>query len=88
MPSHVSSGSPVIRAQLRYHEAKGRKSASETISPVQGDAQLHCEFPEVMRNKGMQVNFQLGLSGKDAAYRGTTDAEGSEDFRLAEAGAV
>jgi hypothetical protein len=42
----------------------------------------------VMRNKGMQVNFQLGLSGKDAAYRGTTDAEGSGDFRLAEAGAA
>jgi hypothetical protein len=45
------------------------------------------EFPAVLRNKGRH-QFQLGLSGKDAAYRGTTDVEASGDFRLAEAGAV
>src|SRR5271165_5562257 len=32
--------------------------------------------------------FLLGLSCKDAAYRGTTDAESSGDFRLADTGAV
>ena len=40
-PSRNCRFNPVIRAQLRYHEAKGRKSASKTISSVQGDAQSH-----------------------------------------------
>src|SRR5271165_6818450 len=63
----------------------------QVCRPWPAPAQLPCRCKVSFRQRCVIQKlglFLLGLSCKDAAYRGTTDAESSGELRLADTGAV